>query len=405
MSAHLKSETNANAIRIIERIDKCVREHPAGPESARLGEWLARREKDEQADPLIELFAWIGRTPSLRPLGLAILDVFHEMTLCEIMDIAGRRMLFPLIGVVAARLNNTKLKDNLLNTDIALESLSHATELLETEFAFCSMPDTSAFAESYGCTVKMPDDGSALITEHVVNTIDDLKRIEKSGPVRLGRIGRNFRLITEMISRFTLLRGALDGGPFSLAAILGGVEPVSRKIIREPAFVERLVEFCTGISIMFAQSMVAAGVDAIILGDPTAGLLSPKQYEKFAGPYVKQVVDSVDVPVILHVCGKTSHIIEQMCATGVQGISIDTPVDLPSIASRIPREVAIIGNLDPVGPVLNGTPEEAAVATQKLLDSMSGVPNYMFSTGCELPLETPLENIRAMIDTVKASRI
>ncbi|RJP24246.1 MAG: hypothetical protein C4520_04390 [Candidatus Abyssobacteria bacterium SURF_5] len=404
MGTRSKSEPNGNIAQIIASVQEWVRHHPAGEGAARLEQWLAQRERKEEAEPLIDVFAWIGQTPALRPLGLSLLDTFHRMTLCEIMQIAGRRMVFPLIGVVAARLNNTRLKDNLLNADVALQSLSYATKLLETEFAFCSMPDTSAFAESYGCTVKMPEDGSALITKHVIDNLEDLKRIEKSGPVQLGRMGSTFHLITEMVSRFTLIRGALDGGPFSLAAILGGVESVSRKIIREPAFVERLVQFCTNVSIMFAQSMVSAGVDAIILGDPTAGLLSPKQYEKFAGPYVKQVVDSVEVPVILHVCGKTSHIIEQMCATGVQGISLDTPVDFPAIVSRVPKDVAIIGNLDPVGTVLNGTPEQAAAATKQLLDSMRDVPNYMFSTGCELPLETPLENIQAMIAAVKAER-
>jgi uroporphyrinogen decarboxylase len=189
-----------------------------------------------------------------------------------------------------------------------------------------------------------------------------------------------------------------------MAAVLAGVENLARKTIKDPEFVERLVDFCSGISIMACQGLVSSGANIIYLGDPTSGLLSRKQYERFAAPYIKKVVDAIDCPFVLHICGKSSHIIEPMCATGVQGISLDNVVDMPSIAPLVPPDVAIIGNLDPVGPLLTGIPEEAAIATKNLLDSMRHIPNYMFSCGCEVALETPPENIKAMIEMVKDYR-
>ncbi len=389
---------------IIRKVRDWANENASRPEAARLQEWVRKKEAGENAEPLIDMFIWIGCQKSLRPLGLSILETFRGMRLVDIMNMAERRMIFLLVGIVMARLNNTKLKENILDPEIAFDSLSYTADTLRTEFAFSCVPDISAFAQSYGCKVKIHEDSVATVTEHSVKDLDDIARLEDSGLQMHDRLLNNFNVFSLMAERFTLFRLFLGGGPFSMAAILAGLEPLAKKTIREPEFVERLVEFCTNVSIMGAQAMASAGADIVYIGDPTSGLLSRKQYERFSAPYTKRVVEALDIPAILHICGKTSHIIEPMCETGVQGISLDTLVDLPAIASRVPPDVAIIGNLDPVGPLLTGTPEEAARVTRNLLDSMRDVPNYMFSAGCEVALETPLENIRAMIDTVKSYR-
>jgi uroporphyrinogen decarboxylase len=312
--------------------------------------------------------------------------------------------MFMLTGTVTARLNNTSVKQNIMDPETAYSSLARCTEEFPTFFAFTTFPDPSLVPESCGCEVKFPEDSTPLVTSHSIQTSKDIERLESEGLQMPPRMINSMETMSAMRERFALLSWALDAAPFSLAALLGGVESVSKKIIKDPEFVLRLLDFCTNISIAAAQMMIQAGSDIILLGDPTGGLLSRKHYERFAMPYIKRVVEAVNVPVILHVCGKTTHIIEQMCATGVQAISIDSLVDLPSIVPRVPKDIVIIGNLDTVDPVMTGSPEDTASATRDLLDKMRDVPNYMFSTGCELPLETPPENIQAMVETVKNYR-
>ncbi|MBI2876651.1 MAG: uroporphyrinogen decarboxylase family protein [Candidatus Tectomicrobia bacterium] len=170
--------------------------------------------------------------------------------------------------------------------------------------------------------------------------------------------------------------------------------------IKDPEFVKAVLEFSVGMAVMGAKAQVELGAEIALVGDPTASLLSPKAYQTFAAPYTRKVIEQIERPTILHVCGQTSHIIETMCGTGAQGISVDL-VDLPSIVSRVPSEVVIVGNLSPVGTLLNGTAEEVRKETRELLDKMREVPNYILATGCEIPLETPYENILAMVETVK----
>jgi uroporphyrinogen decarboxylase len=113
------------------------------------------------------------------------------------------------------------------------------------------------------------------------------------------------------------------------------------------------------------------------------------------------VVEQIERPVILHICGNSTHIIEMMCATGVQGISIDFMVDLPAIVPRVPNDVVIMGNINPVGTLLNGTPEEVRRETRELMKKMAGVPNYIGMSGCDIPLPAPIENVQAMVETMK----
>ena len=67
----------------------------------------------------------------------------------------------------------------------------------------------------------------------------------------------------------------------------------------------------------------------------------------------------------------------------------------------VPPDVVVIGNLDPVAVVAHSTPQEVYAATRELLDSMSKYSNFILSSGCDLPPETPLDNIRAMIDACR----
>lgn len=84
-----------------------------------------------------------------------------------------------------------------------------------------------------------------------------------------------------------------------------------------------------------------------------------------------------------------------------KGISLDSPVHLPSIASRVPSHILIMGNLSTTGVLLTGTSQEVRQATWQLMDAMKEFPNYRVASGCDLSPETPVENILAMMEAIK----
>ncbi len=159
-----------------------------------------------------------------------------------------------------------------------------------------------------------------------------------------------------------------------------------------------------------AEILLAAGADVICILEPTAGMLSPAQFAEFSAVYIRHVTRSFTysrASFVYHTCGNTMHLVETMGKAGVQGVSLDsaeTGVDLREAASRVSEDVVVIGNISPSTTMRFGTPEEVRRETRALLEAMRAVPNFILSTGCDLPQETPLENIRTFMDVGRAWR-
>jgi len=140
-------------------------------------------------------------------------------------------------------------------------------------------------------------------------------------------------------------------------------------------------------------------------GKPSNGaILGPKEFGRFSGNYVHHIMESYkysNVETIYHVCGNTMHLINEMTSIGVSGISLDSPetgVDMVKAAKMVPGNIVLIGNVNPTKILADGTVEEVKEATTELLENMRPYPNFILSTGCDLPPETPLENIKAFVE-------
>ena len=83
------------------------------------------------------------------------------------------------------------------------------------------------------------------------------------------------------------------------------------------------------------------------------------------------------------------------------GLSLDSVMNFKKLKKIIPKEIVLIGNLDPVKIFLQSTPDEVVEATRSLKDNMKDTDNFILSSGCDIPLNTPLENIEAFM---KAAR-
>jgi uroporphyrinogen decarboxylase len=313
-----------------------------------------------------------------------------------------RRKGTPFVSAVSCRLSGTTIKENVLAGETQFKTISAAVEEFDLDTVPLVYSDSSFLAEACGCEVKITENDIPSVVTHPIKTLDDIARLKIPDPTKDGRIPEFLKAARLLSERYpNRSRSAMSIAPFTFAGQLAGIEYLSKMTIKNAEFVRKLLDFCLEATIVLSEAFINAGATSIFLGDPMAGLLSKKAYAEFAGHYTKKFVDRMKVPVSLHICGNTTHIIEEMCATGVRAISVDSPVDLPSIVPRVPPHILIIGNLSPVGVLRTGTPEEVARATKELMDKMKEVPNYMVATGCDCAYDTPLENIKAMMDSVK----
>jgi MtaA/CmuA family methyltransferase len=185
-------------------------------------------------------------------------------------------------------------------------------------------------------------------------------------------------------------------GALAEAADLRGVGVVLVDLFDNREWLSELLEHVVEVEIAFARAQIQAGADIIGLGDAVASQISPRMYREFALPYEKRIfaaVHEMGALARLHICGNTSHILEDMLQSGADIIDLDWMVDFQQAAALFNGRAAVCGNFDPVAVMLQGEPDEVYRSVQHCLRAD---PRYVISAaGCEIPDGTPHANIMA----------
>ena len=195
------------------------------------------------------------------------------------------------------------------------------------------------------------------------------------------------------------------GAPFTLASYLiegGG----SRNYVHTKKFFysapeawKRLMERLAKVIGTYLNCQIAAGAQAVQIFDSWAGCLTPADYEQFAQPYTKAVIDAVTpgVPVINFSTG-TAGLLKHVRAAGGDVIGLDWRVNLDDGWATVGHDVAVQGNLDPVA--LFAAPKEIKSRVGEILRRAAGRPGHIFNLGHGVLPETPVDHVIAMVDAV-----
>lgn len=321
--------------------------------------------------------------------------------LVDLVQESPRRLVAPLAGYPGIQITKSTIKQNEFNAELQARSLYKLVERTQPDMVF-TMMDLSTEAGALGLPVRFPLVESATVEWHPVETATDLDQFKVIDPLYDGRVWVFIETVRQLKRKLTLPVGVYVIGPFTLAGLMMGATDIALATVDKPDVVIATVNFCEHVVIDYAKALQEAGADIICLLDPTSVILSPNAYRQFAGVSIENVVRHLDTRTILHVCGNTMNLLEPMVETGIQGLSLDYVVSLPEAALRVPNDVVLIGNIDPVRIMLQCSKEKVAQATLSLLEAMRPYPNFIMSTGCDLPAETPIENIQAMVQTTKA---
>jgi uroporphyrinogen decarboxylase len=322
------------------------------------------------------------------------------MRLIDIVTASPRRLVVPLMGYPGVRLTRSTLKQNEFNAELHDRSIAQLAERYQPDAIFFMM-DLSVEAGAIGLPVRYPLHESPSVEFHPVKNVMDLEPYRVLDPLNDARAQMYIEVMRLMATGIAALKGAYVIGPFTLAGLMMGASEIAIATVEDPDLVHTLLDFGTEVIVRYAQELVRAGADLVAILEPTATFLSPAAFTNFSGAYVSRIVQRLDTITILHICGATTRLVSAMCATGAQGLSLDAPVHFPEIARRVPPDVVLIGNVDPVRVMVNEGPEGVRDAVRQLLRDMEPYPHFILSTGCDLPPETPLENIAAFVEEGK----
>jgi len=203
-------------------------------------------------------------------------------------------------------------------------------------------------------------------------------------------------LLKQRVGDEKVIEGWVEG-PCGAAADLRGINTLMLDFHDDPAFVRDLFDFVLDLALRFGRAQRDAGAGLMGIGDPAASLVGPRLYEEFVWPYQKRLIDGlreVGLRTRLHICGNTRRILAGMGRLGCDIVDIDSAVPLADARAALGENQVLLGGIDPVRTVLNGTPEDVSAAVADCRRAAG--PRYIIGAGCEVPRGTPVENIRAL---------
>lgn len=191
-------------------------------------------------------------------------------------------------------------------------------------------------------------------------------------------------------------------GPAAEAADLRGINNLMLDFYDDPDFVVKLFEFVLEMELKFAAAQVAAGADIIGIGDAAASLVGPAIYDEFVWPYEKKMIDGVHAlgaKARLHICGNTRRILAGMGTLGCDIVDLDYFSSLEEGRRAMGKSQVLLGNIDPVRVLRNGTAEQVHDAIEEC--HLHAGARYIAGAGCEVVRDTPHDNLRALIEYAK----
>jgi MtaA/CmuA family methyltransferase len=194
-------------------------------------------------------------------------------------------------------------------------------------------------------------------------------------------------------------------GPWTISYHLAGVENFLRQVgrgIRDTEArgrVSRMLDQVMEVPIKFARAQLQAGADIVVVADHATGdLVSTKIYKEYLQPRHRIITSEIGGPLILHVCGNCEDRIEMFSDAGFDAYHFEWQLDAKKAVERVGSRISLVGNIDNANVLFMGTPEDVYKQARYAIES--GV--NIIGPECAIPLETPLENLKAISEAVRA---
>jgi len=201
-----------------------------------------------------------------------------------------------------------------------------------------------------------------------------------------------------------------SGSPWTLATYMveGGSTKEYAKVkgmmFDRPDLMHKLLDTTAKSVISYLNAQIAAGAQAVMIFDTWGGVLTPRDYKEFSLNYMQQIVDGLvrenegrKVPVTLFTKGGGAWI-EDMAATGCDGLGIDWTLNIGEARKRVGNKVALQGNMDPS--ILYASPDRIRAEVAEILASYGNGTGHIFNLGHGIHQHIDPEHAGAFINSV-----
>ena len=267
--------------------------------------------------------------------------------------------------------------------------------------------DMGVEAEALGCEVNYYADSTDIVYPTILKKLaSDVEELDIRVPSDLEKAGR-VPVVTEAIRRLKedvgdqVVVGAWVLGPLTLLGQLVELDSLWKMTVKKPDLVSSMMDIVDKVLISLADIYRRAGADYLTVREmgATESVLSPRTFNSLIRPHLERIFAAVDSPKVLHICGETNNIVEQMAHCGADAISVDQKNRLAESREKVGTDTILLGNIDPYNVLVMGKPEEIVDTVKKAI--ASGVNGIW--PGCDIWPTVPWQNMEAMVAAVQLS--
>lgn len=316
---------------------------------------------------------------------------------------------FPLVTNHSVAVAGIRLKDYYTNGYALAQAQLRALELYGHDF-ISVFSEVGFIAEMCGSEFDYPEDDLPKLRKPLLTSAAEYERLNLPPVQTAGRAEVYYEAIETAYEavgdRVPIL--AYVPAPFTTALHLVPAETFLIGLRLNPKETHQLLGRITEVTIQFLKELIGhCGLPMIV--DPLASgsVISPRNYQEFALPYERRLIDFLhryDLDIILHICGNTMPMLGLLPESNADLVSLDR-VDLTQAKAVLGNRLRLIGNFDTTRILLAGPAvieQEVKAMIQPVRDNPKG---YVAATGCEVPLRTPAENVRAFVRAAKGFRL
>ncbi len=307
----------------------------------------------------------------------------------------------PFVGVHGGYLIGVDAEQYLKSAENMVAGLNKAIGLYKPDGIPVSF-DLQLEAEILGCRLKWAKENPPAVVSHPLSEGIQLSAL-KVPTAKDGRIPivlettRKLRAQNPEIALYGLITG-----PFTLALHLLGTE-IFMKLFEDPEYVIEVMDLCTKVAISYSEMLLDAGCDVIAVVDPMTSQIDPLSFETYVTPFVSRIFDFVREKGKLSsffVCGHAQQNVEAMCDCRPDNVSIDENIPLEFVKEiSLSKKISFGGNLKLTVVLLMGDADDAKQDALACLD-LGGTQGFILAPGCDLPMQTPVENLQAISELV-----
>lgn len=309
-----------------------------------------------------------------------------------------------------AGISDIRLSDLFFHPEQMVESQLKTFRLFpDVTFIPGSWPDYGvAILSAFGCKIFWSPDGMPQVRGEIIRSEDDLGRLEIPNPSSDGLMPLYLHTLKMFVERKDdfkdTLHFAWSFGPGEIASYLCGISNFFLALIENEKFALGVMKKVTQaiINWIYSQLEIIPQADGLLLTDDIAGMVSKSHYETFILPFHKKIRDEFpELIIVFHNDAKSDHILTSIVKTGFEVFNFGKTTDILTCRNSISEEICLMGNLDPLNLMVNGSADEVYENAKQCLSLFSNDQGYILSVGGGLNHGIPAENIHVLTKAAK----